>query len=514
MAASHTLAHSDAIRQIPKHGTLALYGFGIKVRVDRGHLFAEWGVGSDRQQARLSRVEGRKLHRVVLIGSDGYCTLEALRFISDVGASFSLLDKRGKALMVCGPCAPSDSKLRRAQSLALGNGVALTISKEIISQKLDGQATLVRDMLHDSATAGVIIRFRERLSHADSLDAVRDCERQSALAYWHAWAAVPIHWTRKDERRVASHWKIFGSRISPLTHSARLACNPPNSLLNLLYALSESACRLALTTMGLDADIGLLHKDTPNRSSLANDLQEIVRPKVDAFVLNWIQSEYFRKLDWWEDRNGACRMSSALAIKLCETSDTWHRLAAPVAEYVAQALWSSVHRPASTLTRQLIATRLTQRNKREVKGSEVPQASQPRTEHLCGNCGAPIRSGKKRCSKCAKQATRKNFRAGRKMAQRPEHRAKRSATMRTHRRAISNWKSSELPGWLTRKVFVKRIVPALAHVPKSEIRKALGVSEPYAADIRAGRRRPHPRHWQTLAELVGVSPLVANGLVR
>jgi len=33
----------------------------------------------------------------------------------------------------------------------------------------------------------------------------------------------------------------------------------------------------------------------------------------------------------------------------------------------------------------------------------------------------------------------------------------------------------------------------------------LGVSESYAADICAGRRRPHPRHWQTLTELVGAS---------
>jgi|ERR1700730_10548667 hypothetical protein len=35
--------------------------------------------------------------------------------------------------------------------------------------------------------------------------------------------------------------------------------------------------------------------------------------------------------------------------------------------------------------------------------------------------------------------------------------------------------------------------------------RPLGVSEPYAADIRAGRRRPYPRHWRKLAELVGVS---------
>jgi len=32
----------------------------------------------------------------------------------------------------------------------------------------------------------------------------------------------------------------------------------------------------------------------------------------------------------------------------------------------------------------------------------------------------------------------------------------------------------------------------------------LGVSVPYAADIRAGRRRPHPRYWQALARIIGV----------
>jgi CRISPR-associated endonuclease Cas1 len=484
--------------------------FGIKLRVDRSHLFASWGVGLERYQARLSRIEARKLRRVVLIGSDGYCTLEALRFISETGGALVMLDKRGKALMVCGPVSPSDSKLRRAQSLSLGNGVALRISKELIRQKLDGQAALLRDMLHDPLTADTIGRFRDKLPSAECIESVRIIEARSARLYWQVWADVPIRWVRKDERRVPAHWKRFNSRISPLTHSPRLACNPPNSLLNLLYALSESACRLALTTMGLDADVGLLHVDTPNRSSLACDLQEIVRPKIDAFVLHWVQTELFRKSDFWEDRNGQCRLSSALAIKLCETSDTWHRLAAPVAEYVAQALWSSVHRPASTLTRQLIATRLTQRNKREVKGSNVPEVNQPKPEHVCSNCGVKIPSGTKLCSKCAKQATRKNFRVGRKMAQRPEHRAKRSETMRTHRLGISNWKSSELPGWLTRDVYVNQIQPALAGISKSSIRAGLSVSEPYAADIRAGRRRPHPRHWQALAELVGVTALDVN----
>jgi hypothetical protein len=86
--------------------------------------------------------------------------------------------------------------------------------------------------------------------------------------------------------------------------------------------------------------------------------------------------------------------------------------------------------------------------------------------------------------------------------------AKRSATQRQHKQAIHDWKTSDLPAWLTRDVYVNQIQPALAAVTKSRIRSALGVSEPYASGIRAGKRIPHPRHWQTLAQLGGVSAKV------
>jgi outer membrane protein assembly factor BamB len=46
----------------------------------------------------------------------------------------------------------------------------------------------------------------------------------------------------------------------------------------------------------------------------------------------------------------------------------------------------------------------------------------------------------------------------------------------------------------------------LSAVTISALASTLGVSEPYAADIRAGRHRPHPRHWGSLAKMVGVSP--------
>jgi hypothetical protein len=36
---------------------------------------------------------------------------------------------------------------------------------------------------------------------------------------------------------------------------------------------------------------------------------------------------------------------------------------------------------------------------------------------------------------------------------------------------------------------------------------------PYAAEIRAGRRRPHPRHWQALAKLAGISSNAGESLL-
>src|SRR5579872_481361 len=197
--------------------------------------------------------------------------------------------------------------------------------------------------------------------------------------------------------------------------------------------------------MGLDPGIGFLHVDTPNRDSLACDLMEVCRPKCDSFVLDWLQREPLRKSDFWEDRNGNCRLVSSLAIRLSETADIWRKLMAPVAEHVAQELSSSISKSTSHLARQAIATRLTQRHRREVKGSNVSVVNQPKPEHVCSDCGLKIRSGKKLCRNCAKQVTPENFRVGRKMAQRTGHLERRSDTMRNHRLGIRNWNSSEIP---------------------------------------------------------------------
>jgi hypothetical protein len=74
----------------------------------------------------------------------------------------------------------------------------------------------------------------------------------------------------------------------------------------------------------------------------------------------------------------------------------------------------------------------------------------------------------------------------------------------------AEWDASKKPAWLTREAFSQQIQPLLADTPTSTIRSGIDVSRWYAGRIRQGYC-PHPRHWQALAKLVGVSADVPKG---
>jgi hypothetical protein len=84
--------------------------------------------------------------------------------------------------------------------------------------------------------------------------------------------------------------------------------------------------------------------------------------------------------------------------------------------------------------------------------------------------------------------------------------ARLAETRRRHASAISAWRPSSLPTWLNEEVYTKKVQPLLKDIANPVIMSVLGVSVTYAVAIRAGRRRPHPRNWEALATLVGMSP--------
>jgi CRISPR-associated endonuclease Cas1 len=508
MAASSTLPQYESSRKPPinKTGVLTLIGFGIRIRMQSGHLEIEDGIGPERRKIRLARV-GHGLKRLVCIGSDGFVSLAALRWLADQDAAFVMLDRDGSVLATTGPVRPSDARLRRAQALAGQSGVGLRIMRELIGKKLDGQAQVARDKLLDTSTAQIILRFREQLATADTPEAIRLLESRAGAAYWAAWRTLPINFPRNDLRRVPDHWRSFGARISPLTGSPRLAVNPANAILNYLYALLESEASLTASILGLDSGMGILHADRPNRESFACDLMEPVRPRVDAYVLDWITREFLKREWFFEQRDGNCRLMGPFAARLSETAPTWGRAVAPFAEWVARTLASGIPKP----NRQIRpATRLTQGHRRLAKDTDpLPAFAAPRPDHVCRFCGTPIAAGKIYCVKCAPDYSRERLqelaKKGRIVAQSPEAQARRSATKRRHDLARSSWSASDLPAWLTAEIYQQKIQPRLAGITGRTIASALGVSDSYAADIRAGRRCPHPRHWEVLAELVSAN---------
>jgi CRISPR-associated endonuclease Cas1 len=506
MTASHNLQQPDASRKSPisKNGILTLTGYGVRVFMQSGHLEIEDGAGEDRRKIRLARV-GHGLKRLICVSNDGFITLSALKWLTDTGASFVMLDRIGKLILVTGPPAsPNDARLRRAQALSIGNGLGLEISRTLIDAKLQEQERVLREQVSGSCSVQQqIAAFRGQLQSAESVGAVRWIEANAAIAYFKAWRDTPVLWPKADVKSIPHHWCTVGSRHSPLSGGPRLAITPVHAILNYAFALLESESRLALSALGLDPGLGVgLHTDTPNRDSLAFDVLEPVRPKVESWVLNWITREPLRRSDFFEMANGNCRLMSRLCTKLTETTSTWGKLVAPWAEYVARTLWL---RSSTAKNPRSLPTRLTQQHRREVWGkSSLPAVEVPKPEHVCRGCGKRIKSWKVFCAECAVVETRENFDAGRKTAQAPQFLAKRSQTQQMHRRSIRHWDATTLPAWLNRDFYITRIQPALARVTKAAIRETLEVSEPYALWIHNGQRVPHPRHWQILAELVGI----------
>ena len=489
----------------PRLGVVTLFGYGIQARVDRGHLILEDGIGAKRRRGRLARV-GHGLRRLVVIGSDGMVSLAALRWLADQKAAFVMLERDGSVLATTGPVRSSDARLRRAQSLAVQSGAALRIARELIEKKLLGQERVARHNLLVTETADKIAHFHGELATANSPESIRLIESQAASAYWAAWRTLPINFPRKDESKVPDHWRVFGARVSPITGSPRLAVNPPNAILNYLYAILESESRLAAAALGLDPGIGVLHVDTEARDSLACDIMEAVRPQVDAFVVEWITRETLKREWFFEQRDGNCRLMASLAAKLAETAPTWGRAVAPIAERVAQSFWDKNRKPARS--ERKLSTPLTQRRRSEGRGKEfiLDPTPPPNPEKICAGCGVTTREGQ-HCAKCGREVSRVKLielaKLGRVAAQSQESRKKRSEAQRRHRAANREWTSSSNPPWLTEVTYREKVQPMLSTVTISAISSMLGVAESYAADIRAGRHRPHPRHWQALANLAG-----------
>jgi CRISPR-associated protein Cas1 len=73
---------------------VTLFGYAINIRVNRGHLILEDGIGAEHRAGRFPRVS-HGLERLIVIGNDGVVSLAAMPWLADQNAAFAMLERDG-----------------------------------------------------------------------------------------------------------------------------------------------------------------------------------------------------------------------------------------------------------------------------------------------------------------------------------------------------------------------------------------------------------------------------------
>src|SRR5205823_5627141 len=111
-------------------------GYGIKIHVRNRRLVVEDGFGDERRRREFHKATG-KLRRLVLLGHTGYLSLEAIRWLDDIGAAIVHIDKDGKQLLSSRSLGKDHAGLRRAQA-TLDDDLRLEVARFVLSRKIAG----------------------------------------------------------------------------------------------------------------------------------------------------------------------------------------------------------------------------------------------------------------------------------------------------------------------------------------------------------------------------------------
>lgn len=161
-------------------------GFGVKLRVQRGALRVEDGIGVDRRERVFYRATSG-LKRVVVLGRTGYAGLEVFRWLADIEAAYVQIDNDGRVLATFGPRGTDRPSLRRAQAMASQSPQALALSRWLVAAKLAAQrAALAQfgDRLSVDEAINVIAAYQQAVVEAQTVGELRASEAWAAAAYW------------------------------------------------------------------------------------------------------------------------------------------------------------------------------------------------------------------------------------------------------------------------------------------------------------------------------------------
>ena len=232
------------------------------------------------------------------------CSPFLLGHCGENGVAVSFLSEHGRFLArVDGP--QSGNVLLRREQYRRADDLerSAALARAFIFGKLNNVRTVLQRHLRDhpetEGNAEVeslvprLARQMERMPAPVPLDELRGMEGDAAHAYFGVFNVLLNSKTGF----------VFKER------SRRPPLDPVNALLSFLYTLLAHDCRSACESVGLDPQVGFLHRDRPGRPGLALDLMEELRPfLVDRLVLSMINRQQIGLRDFTTGETGAVLM--------------------------------------------------------------------------------------------------------------------------------------------------------------------------------------------------------------
>ena len=246
-----------------------------RVQHRRGSLLVSSPEGSQRVP-----IEG--IDALVVLGG-AQITTQALDACVRRGVRVAALQMSGAIRFVVNGPTGGNVHLRTAQfETAMDDTRSLAVAKAIVAAKLQNSSRVVGRWSRDEknpveaeqlASRGAQIRDRiARLVETDTADHVRGVEGDAARIYFRAVGQA-----------VASSELEFSAR------TRRPPRDPVNALLGFCYGMLVTECIGAAESVGLDFQMGFLHRPRAGRPSLALDLAEEFRALTDRFVVSLIR---------------------------------------------------------------------------------------------------------------------------------------------------------------------------------------------------------------------------------
>ena len=267
------------------------------------HRDGECVVVAVEKQERL-RTPIHMLGSVVCFGQVS-CSPHLLGFCAESGVSVAFLSENGRYwASVVGPVS-GNVLLRRAQYRASEDlAVCVPIVRAIVAGKIANSRTVLQRALRDHGGKSDMARVENAvvwlgnrlraLEVTNTVDELRGIEGEVARTYFGCFNDLIVA-QRED---FAFHER---SRRPPL--------DPVNALLSFLYTLLVHDVRGACESVGLDPQVGFLHRDRPGRPSLALDIMEELRaPIADRLALSLINLRQVSASGFRKDAAGGIAM--------------------------------------------------------------------------------------------------------------------------------------------------------------------------------------------------------------